>query len=615
MDAQNAAGPDKAKPPASPARPGTQPGDDDNDKSTVKTASRDAGSEGDGKTPAPQSDKAKPASKPPGDVDDEPPADRDSDAETIVLPGKDGHSPSKIRKVKHEDNSDVEDLSSHRKRRDTEPSKSTDRDRNSLSGDGPRKKKAERSDRDSLRPDRLSKNHDGSSGLSSAPTSPPNHRRRPAAAHDSDSDADRKKSPKPLNKDRAKSSDQTVSHKRKASRAASDDEHAEERKAARRRRLEERPDWLSNKERTKEAKPANRDQRAASSKWSHDNHNGRSASPPLRAHRRSISTQLPSNPANGLSHKKKRLPAPLRSTEYHSDESSASGSPYPRNSKVRNLSTPATADSNTSPAKMPSSKRHVDAHGQTPLARACTKGEFDVAKQRLMERPDDIDFADYAGNTPLQSAAINGFDNIVKLLIDAGCNVDCVNDQKDTPLLDAVENGHLDVVKLLLAAGVNPRKANLEGEEPLDRIGDDLDNAEEIRTALVAAKQRRAGTRKTSEDIHGDNQDASSHGADDSPRHSPAPALQARRPGNSRTQASGNHHLYVNLDDKTLREAAKKGDEETVTRVLQVKDRCDDPEAMVVAARGGHEVVLQLLLALGGADPDPGPVPDRKSVV
>jgi hypothetical protein len=62
------------------------------------------------------------------------------------------------------------------------------------------------------------------------------------------------------------------------------------------------------------------------------------------------------------------------------------------------------------------------------------------------------------------------------------------------------------------------------------------------------------------------------------------------------------------MDDKTLRAAAAKGDEETVTRILQVRDTFDDPESMVAAAKGGHETVMNLLLALGGANPDPKPI-------
>ncbi|KAJ3579384.1 hypothetical protein NPX13_g1185 [Xylaria arbuscula] len=263
---------------------------------------------------------------------------------------------------------------------------------------------------------------------------------------------------------------------------------------------------------------------------------------------------------------------------------------------------------------MPGHKKHVDNHGQTLFAKACAKGEYETAKKRLAERPEDLNFADYAGNTPLQVASLNGHEDIVQLLIEAGCNLDCRNSDKETPLLDAVENGHLAVVKLLLKAGVNPRKADAEGHEPLEKVPDDLENAEEIRAALREAKERVGEKRRTSEDhqpqdVH---DTLSSHGPD-SPRDSsvaPIGSLLAekRRGGTVRSTKTSNHLLYMNLDDKTLRQAAARGDNETVTRVLQVKERCDDPEALVNAARGGHNVVVELLLALGGANPDPRPV-------
>jgi ankyrin repeat protein len=255
-------------------------------------------------------------------------------------------------------------------------------------------------------------------------------------------------------------------------------------------------------------------------------------------------------------------------------------------------------------------KKHLDAHGQTFLARACARGEYEGAKTRLTERPEDLNVADYAGNTPLQIAAINGCEDIVKLLIDAGCNLDCVNYDKDTPLLDAVDNGHLGVVKLLLDAGVNPRKANVNGEEPIDRVSDDTDNAEEIRAALMAARKRAGDRRRTSEEHHShQDQDARDSHAPDSPRRSPATnSGSGRRTGTVRATKTRNDLLYMPLDEKTLRQAAGRGDEETVARILQVKEGFNDPESMVAAARGGHDLVIQLLLGLGGANPDPRPV-------
>jgi ankyrin repeat protein len=263
-------------------------------------------------------------------------------------------------------------------------------------------------------------------------------------------------------------------------------------------------------------------------------------------------------------------------------------------------------------------KKHLDAHGQTFLARACAKGEYDTAKHRLQERPEDINVADYAGNTPLQIAALNGYDDIVRLLVDAGCYLDCVNNDKDTPLLDAVENGHLDVVKILLDAGVNPRKANAYGQEPIDRVNDEDDHAADIRRALQEARLNMGERRRTSEEQHLDLTDARSSHGPDSPRRSPgAPgsihAGGGRRAGTVRATKTSNHLLYMPMDDKTLRSAAARGDEETVTRILQVRDNFDDPESMVAAARGGHDIVMQLLLALGRANPDPPPIPNSNS--
>ncbi|KAJ2967443.1 hypothetical protein NQ176_g9659 [Zarea fungicola] len=333
-----------------------------------------------------------------------------------------------------------------------------------------------------------------------------------------------------------------------------------------------------------------------------------SRSPPPRQHRRSISTQLPSS--NGLSQKKKRLPPPLQSTEYQSDDSSASGSPHPRSTKLRNLVTPSNSESHISPAKIGPHKKHLDAHGQTLLARACARGEYDGVKQRLEERPEDLNVADYAGNTPLQIASIHGCEDIVKLLIEAGCNLDCVNYDKDTPLLDAVDNGHIKVVKLLLAAGVNPRKANVNGEEPIDRVTEETSHADEIRALLLTAKKKAGDRSRISEDrnSHPDVDARDSH-APESPRRSPAASLPSgRRSTTGRATKTRNDLLYMPLDDKTLRQAAGRGDEETVARILQVKEGFDDAESMVAAARGGHDLVIQLLLGLGGANADPGPV-------
>ncbi|CAK7232188.1 hypothetical protein SBRCBS47491_008184 [Sporothrix bragantina] len=570
--------------------------------------------------------------------DDDGGTDGNSEAETIVL-SKDG-SPAKPRSrkvIKHEDkekdkpngasasSSQPDSVPNSRRHAvDRKDGQNDKRDKvDKIPGDiaeGPKKKRLH----DKLQTGSQVKGKDTSSSLSSAPASPPRSRNASSHPH-SGSDSDRnqrsksaKRSSSTASKDRLRPPEKLVPHKRKAPKVESDDEA--EGRNARRLRLASAGaggDGASNSSSRLTGKESSRNSLGANSNGSsgkpasrnqRDTSQNRSVSPQPRSHRRSLSTQLQSQ-SNGLGLKKKRVPAPLQSTDYNSDDSSASGSPHVRSAKPRRLATPATAESAVSPAKIVPHKKHLDAHGQTFLARACARGEFELAKQRLEERPEDLNVADFAGNTPLQIAALNGYGNIVKFLIDAGCNLDCVNHDKDTPLLDAVDNGHLEVVKLLLDAGVNPRKANLNGVEPLERVTDDIDNAVEIRAALVEAKKKIGERRFTSEEHRHEIDDTRSSYNPDSPKRSPAPpSSSSRRAATGRATKTSNHLLYMPMDDKTLRLAAGRGDQQEVIRILQVRDTFDDPEAMVAASRGGHDVVLQLLLALGRANPDPPPV-------
>ncbi|POS75794.1 hypothetical protein DHEL01_v205810 [Diaporthe helianthi] len=549
-------------------------------------------------------------------------AENNSEAETIVLPGKDG-SPIKSRKViKREDASDGEgpnsvvDISPAKRKPSGGKNDGHGTKQGSSGGTGHSTDDAKRK---RLLDHPRSKD---SSGLSTAPASPLQRSRQQSSDIRQESEGDsvharptkvppKEKEPRDRDRDgsRAKSMDKTLTHKRKAPKVESDDEADNESQKNRRRRTSASIDASST------PRPQNKDRDQTKSKSNHDSISSlrqRSISPHPRTHRRSASTQIVSQSSSGLSQKKRRVPPPL-TTDYHSDESSASGSPHIRSSTMRGLTTPATADSHMSSAKNPAHKKHVDAHGQTQLAKACSRGEYDNVKRRLQERPQDLNFPDYAGNTPLQIAAINGYDDIVKLLVDAGCDIDCVNHDKDTPLLDAVDNGHLDVIKVLLEAGVNPRKANVNGEEPLDRVDDELENCEEIRQALTDARKKQGDRRRTSEEQQ-DQHDNRSHGPD-SPRRSPALADSAagtRRGASSRSHKLSNHLLYMHMDDKTLRSAAGRGDLETVERILQVRDNFDDAESMVAAARGGHETVMNLLLALGNANPDPSPVDSER---
>lgn len=344
----------------------------------------------------------------------------------------------------------------------------------------------------------------------------------------------------------------------------------------------------------------------------------RSISPVRSSHKRTASGQ---QLGGGDLQRKKKAPTPLitgfqrqSSEDRQSVSSSASGSPLP-SAQIRKLG--SVDGASASPARPTGYKKQRDQNGRTRLARACAAQELDVAIARHAERPEDLNVADNAGNTPLQIAALEGSAPIVKFLLNAGCEIDTKNIDKDTPLIDAVENGHLDVVKLLLEAGANPRTVNAEGDEPYDLVPSDSDDYEEIRQVLEEAKAsvrpgRRSEERTGSEAKEGSSRRISAESARDSP-----PAHRPRSPPLStttkrktvRSEATRNDLLWTTATPENLQAFAAKGDFVGVANILNVGQKADT-ESMIAAAKGGHDEVVSLLLGIGDADPDPPPVQD-----
>ncbi|KLJ08313.1 hypothetical protein EMPG_16263 [Blastomyces silverae] len=345
----------------------------------------------------------------------------------------------------------------------------------------------------------------------------------------------------------------------------------------------------------------------------------RSTSPGYRLHHRVTSGSHSSIDIK----KRRRAPPPLAtdsrrqvSEDRESASSSASGSPLP-SARLRKLASSEQAA--ISPAKQMQVKKQRDQNGRTRLARACAMQEVEAAKARHAERPEDLNIPDNAGNTPLQIAALEGCVEIVKFLIEAGCEIDTRNIDRDTPLIDAVENGHLEVVKLLLDAGANPRLGNAEGDEPYDLVPSDSQNYEEMRKIIAEAKakgQRRRKSADQSVRATSSGRDPSSRGASaasprDSPpvhgqRSPPPPSLGARR-RTVRSEATRNDLLWTKATPENLRDFAAKGDMAGVANILNVGQKAD-PESLIAAAKGGHDEVLGILLGMGDPDPDPAPL-------
>jgi hypothetical protein len=64
------------------------------------------------------------------------------------------------------------------------------------------------------------------------------------------------------------------------------------------------------------------------------------------------------------------------------------------------------------------------------------------------------------GDTPLHVAAIRGDREAVRLLVEAGAQVDALGDMSCTPLYNAVGKGHHEVARLLLEFGADPNLMN-----------------------------------------------------------------------------------------------------------------------------------------------------------
>ena len=71
-----------------------------------------------------------------------------------------------------------------------------------------------------------------------------------------------------------------------------------------------------------------------------------------------------------------------------------------------------------------------------------------------------MNIADRYGSTPLREASNFGQDKCVKILIQAGADVNSSDVSSNSPLITAAKRGHYKVVALLLQAGVNINKHN-----------------------------------------------------------------------------------------------------------------------------------------------------------
>lgn len=153
----------------------------------------------------------------------------------------------------------------------------------------------------------------------------------------------------------------------------------------------------------------------------------------------------------------------------------------------------------------------TNAAGENALMMAAYQGLLPIVK--LMVETYDVE-VNKTGWTALHYAATNGYDDIVKYLIDHAAYIDAESPNATTPLMMAAMGGHITTVKLLLDEGAD---MNLRNQQQMDVI----DFAKRYHQDEIAAglESRR---RKLAE-----------QGAKPSPAQTPAaPAASATQPAN-----------------------------------------------------------------------------------
>ncbi|XP_050430101.1 ankyrin repeat domain-containing protein 17 isoform X3 [Adelges cooleyi] len=109
----------------------------------------------------------------------------------------------------------------------------------------------------------------------------------------------------------------------------------------------------------------------------------------------------------------------------------------------------------------------TESNHDTALTVACAGGHEELVKL-LLVRGANIEHRDKKGFTPLILAATGGFDKIVEILLNNAANMEAQSERtKDTPLSLACSGGRYEVCELLLQRGANKEHRNVSDYTPL----------------------------------------------------------------------------------------------------------------------------------------------------
>jgi ankyrin repeat protein len=104
------------------------------------------------------------------------------------------------------------------------------------------------------------------------------------------------------------------------------------------------------------------------------------------------------------------------------------------------------------------------------IIKAAKSGDASAVKSLLLTDPSLVDARDTDGSTPLHCATWKGHQNVVAVLIEAGANVNAVNQNEHwgtTPLHAAAHANQVAIARMLLDHGANTKAKDMEGRTPM----------------------------------------------------------------------------------------------------------------------------------------------------